>query len=112
MIHCIRNHFVENFRMTLKCFQRFPHDLDQRLFCRLLKNKTIAVGFCISVVLHGIFQSSHFTDNRHGLVTQTVDLIQSTGFIEGRHQIEVAPGFDQVGKTVIITLFEIKFFLS
>ena len=69
MIHCIKNHFVENFRMTLKSFQRFPHDLDQSLFCRFLKHKTIAVVICISEILYGVFQSSHFTDDRQGPVT-------------------------------------------
>ena len=98
--------------MTLKCLQRFPHNLDQSLFCRFLKHKTIAVGFYISVIRHGIFQSSHFTDDRQGPVTQTVDLIQPTGLIQGRHQIEIASGFDQVGKTVIIALLEIKFSYS
>ena len=95
--------------MTLKSFQCFPHDLDQSLFCRFLKHKTIAVVFCFSEILYGVFQSSHFTDDRQGPVTQTLDLIQSTGLIEGRHQIEIASGFDQVGKTVIIALLEIKF---
>ena len=75
-------YFVEDFRMTLKSLQCFPHDLDQSLFCRFLKHKTIAVGFFISVILHGILQSSHFTDDRQGPVTQTVDLIQPAGLIQ------------------------------